>query len=266
MATNGSGVGSGSSAGRGSGSASGGAAGEARSWRVTPVLGVPVAVSANVFAAALELKQRGGGQIVTLNAEMTMAALADRALGSVMEQADLVIPDGAGVVWALGRQGYRVRRCPGIELARSLLERAPAAGWRVALVGASPAVMASLKARLQQEIPGLQIVLSSHGYLSPDQWQDLEHQLQLSKPDLILVALGVPRQEVWIQERPRPRTGLWMGVGGSFDVWAGTKKRAPQWMGALQIEWLYRLIQEPARWRRMLSLPRFAWAVLREKR
>jgi N-acetylglucosaminyldiphosphoundecaprenol N-acetyl-beta-D-mannosaminyltransferase len=133
-------------------------------------------------------------------------------------------------------------------------------------VGASPTVMASLKARLQQEIPGLQIVLSSHGYLSPDQWQDLEHQLQLSNPDLILVALGVPRQEVWIQARPRPRTGLWMGVGGSFDVWAGTKKRAPQWMGALQIEWLYRLIQEPARWRRMLSLPQFAWAVLREKR
>jgi len=76
----------------------------------------------------------------------------------------------------------------------------------------------------------------------------------------------VPRQEVWIQERPRPRSGLWMGVGGSFDVWAGTKKRAPQWMGALQIEWLYRLVQEPARWRRMLSLPRFARAVLGEKR
>ena len=234
--------------------------------RRSRVLGVPVNIEPDCLAAALALHRRGGGQVVTLNAEMTMAALADRALGSVMEQADLVIPDGAGVVWALGRQGYRVRRCPGIELARSLLERAPAAGWRVALVGASPAVMASLKARLQQEIPGLQIVLSSHGYLSPDQWQDLEHQLQLSNPDLILVALGVPRQEVWIQERPRPRTGLWMGVGGSFDVWAGTKKRAPQWMGALQIEWFYRLIQEPARWRRMLSLPQFAWAVLREKR
>ena len=82
----------------------------------------------------------------------------------------------------------------------------------------------------------------------------------------MLVALGVPRQETWIQELPEPRSGLWMGVGGSFDVWAGIKKRAPGWMGALQIEWLYRLIKEPSRWRRMLSLPAFAWAVLRERR
>ena len=234
--------------------------------RRSRVLGVPVNIEPDCLQAALALHRRGGGQVVTLNAEMTMAALADPALGAVIEQADLVIPDGAGVVWALGRQGYRVRRCPGIELAWALLDQAPAAGWRVALVGASPAVMASLKARLEQQIPGIQIVLSSDGYLSPDQWTALDHQLQGCRPDLILVALGVPRQEVWIQERPRPRTGLWMGVGGSFDVWAGTKKRAPQWMGALQIEWLYRLVQEPARWRRMLSLPQFARAVLSEKR
>jgi N-acetylglucosaminyldiphosphoundecaprenol N-acetyl-beta-D-mannosaminyltransferase len=230
------------------------------------VLGVPVNVEPDVLAAALDLHRRGGGQIVTLNAEMTMAARADRALGAAIEQADLVIPDGAGVVWALGRQGQRVRRCPGIELARALLEQAPAAGWRVALVGASPAVMTELRSRLEREIPGLRIEISSHGYLDPDQWADLDHQLALSRPDLVLVALGVPRQEIWIQERPRPRTGLWMGVGGSFDVWAGVKKRAPRWMGALQIEWLYRLIQEPTRWRRMLSLPRFARAVISERR
>ena len=102
------------------------------SWTVTQVLGVQVAVSLNVFASALELKQRGGGQIVTLNAEMTMAAKADPALGSAIAHADLVIPDGAGVVWALGRQGFRVRRSPGIELARQLLVYAAAHRWRVA--------------------------------------------------------------------------------------------------------------------------------------
>lgn len=234
--------------------------------RRSRVLGVPVNIEPDCLAAVLALHRRGGGQIVTLNAEMTMAALADPALGAVIEQADLVIPDGAGVVWALGRQGHRVRRCPGIELARALLEQAPALGWRVALVGASPPVMAALRARLEREIAGLQIEISSHGYLDPDQWSALEDQLAQSRPDLVLVALGVPRQELWIQERPRPRTGLWMGVGGSFDVWAGAKKRAPHWMGALQIEWLYRLVQEPARWRRMLSLPRFAWAVISERR
>ena len=80
------------------------------------------------------------------------------------------------------------------------------------------------------------------------------------------MALGVPRQETWIHGLAGRRSGLWMGVGGSFDVWAGAKQRAPLWMGRLQIEWLYRLLQEPSRWRRMLALPRFTWAVLRERR
>ncbi len=266
MATNGPGAGSGSSAGQGPGSSNrsgGGAAGAPPSWRITRVLGVPVAVCANVFAAALELKQRGGGQIVTLNAEMTMAARANPGLGAAIAAADLVIPDGAGVVWALARQGYRVRRSPGIELARALLEYGARHGWRVALVGASPEVMAGLRERLGAEIPGLNLVFTLHGYQDPALWPALEAELCGQRPDLVLAALGVPRQETWIQRLHQGQPGLWMGVGGSFDVWAGTKQRAPAWMGRLQIEWLYRLIQEPSRWRRMLALPAFAWQVLR---
>jgi N-acetylglucosaminyldiphosphoundecaprenol N-acetyl-beta-D-mannosaminyltransferase len=235
---------------------------EARRARV---LGVPVDVCPDVLAAAVALWQRGGGQIVTLNAEMTMAARSDPALGAAITSAALVIPDGAGVVWALGRQGLRVRRSPGIELARALLAHAAAHGWRVALVGASPAVMDQLVARLRHELPGLQLVFSAHGYQSPEAWPALEQELLAAAPDLVLVALGVPRQETWIQRLPGRRGGLWMGVGGSFDVWAGVKKRAPTWMGALQIEWLYRLLQEPSRWRRMLALPSFACAVLKER-
>ncbi|MFO8238865.1 MAG: WecB/TagA/CpsF family glycosyltransferase [Prochlorococcaceae cyanobacterium] len=231
--------------------------------RRSQVLGVPVDVCPDVVAAALDLRRRGGGQIVTLNAEMTMAARADPALGRAVATAELVIPDGAGVVWALGRQGLRVRRSPGIELARRLLEQGAAQGWRVALVGASPAVMEQLLSRLEAEIPALQVVFSAHGYQPPAAWPALEARLLKARPDLVLVALGVPRQETWIADLPGRQAGLWMGVGGSFDVWAGVKKRAPTWMGALQIEWLYRLVQEPRRWRRMLALPSFAWAVLR---
>jgi N-acetylglucosaminyldiphosphoundecaprenol N-acetyl-beta-D-mannosaminyltransferase len=95
------------------------------------VLGIPVNVSNDVFGDAVALHGAGGGQIVTLNAEMTMAARADPALGAAIEAARMVIPDGAGVVWALGRQSHRVRRSPGIELARRLLEHAAAHGWRV---------------------------------------------------------------------------------------------------------------------------------------
>jgi N-acetylglucosaminyldiphosphoundecaprenol N-acetyl-beta-D-mannosaminyltransferase len=90
----------------------------------------------------------------------------------------------------------------------------------------------------------------------------LEQRLLAMQPDLVLVALGVPRQELWIHDLPHPLRGIWMGVGGSFDVWAGTKKRAPLWMGKIHLEWLYRLIQEPSRWRRMLALPAFMGAVL----
>jgi N-acetylglucosaminyldiphosphoundecaprenol N-acetyl-beta-D-mannosaminyltransferase len=229
----------------------------------TTVLGVPVHACRDAFTEALALHGDGGGQIVTLNAEMTMAALAQPELGRAIAAAQLVIPDGAGVVWALGRQGLKVRRSPGIELARRLLQHAAASGWRVALLGASPAVMERLLERLKAEIPGLQLVFSAHGFQSPDAWPGLEQDLLATRPDLVLVALGVPRQETWIADLPGRRGGLWMGVGGSFDVWAGVKKRAPGWMGTLQIEWLYRLVQEPSRWRRMLSLPAFAWAVLR---
>lgn len=226
------------------------------------VLGLPVSVCADVLAAAVALHGQGGGQIVTLNAEMSMAALADPALEAAIRGADLVIPDGAGVVWALGRQGIRVRRAPGIELARQLLEHAAAAGWRVALVGSSPQVLETLCPRLAREIPGLQLVMAIHGYADPRAWPELEQRLLSLNPDLTLVALGVPRQELWIQALPHPLLGLWMGVGGSFDVWAGTKKRAPRWMGRIHLEWLYRLIQEPTRWRRMLALPAFVRAVL----
>ncbi|MEB3308513.1 MAG: WecB/TagA/CpsF family glycosyltransferase [Cyanobacteriota bacterium] len=227
------------------------------------VLGVPVDVCEDVFEAACELQARGGGQVVTLNSEMTMAALADPALGEAIQRASLVIPDGAGVVWALGRKGFRLRRTPGIELAWSLLEHACSAGWNVALLGSSPEVMATLVEVLQRQLPGLQLVFHAHGYQSEDAWPALEEKLIGARPDLVLVALGVPRQELWIRHLSGRGSGLWMGVGGSFDVWAGRKKRAPRWMGALHVEWLYRLIQEPHRWRRMLALPRFVLAVCR---
>ncbi len=229
----------------------------------TTILGVPIDVCADVFGAALELHGRGGGQIVTLNAEMTMAARADPQLGAAIAAAELVIPDGAGAVWALGLQGCRVQRSPGIELADRLLVHAATRAWRVALVGASPEVMDTLVARLARRLPDLTLVIASHGYLSGDGWSRLEGELLAARPDLVLAALGVPRQELWIGRLHRGQPGLWMGVGGSFDVWAGMKRRAPAWMGLLQIEWLYRLIQEPARWRRMLVLPAFAWEVLR---
>ena len=227
------------------------------------VLGVGVDACRDVTASALGLHARGGGQIVTLNAEMTMTARANPQLGEAIAAADLVIPDGAGVVWALSRQGVKVRRSPGIELARDLLSYAESHGWTVALIGAAPEVMERLRQRLAKELPALRLTMTEHGYQSAEAWPGIEAQLHAQKPDLVLLALGVPRQETWALRVRQGQPGLWMGVGGSFDVWAGVKERAPQWMSRFQVEWLYRLVQEPSRWRRMLSLPAFAWAVLR---
>lgn len=233
-----------------------------RDQRRFQVLGVPVDACRDVTAAAIGVHADGGGQIVTLNAEMTMAARANPRLGAVIADADLVVPDGAGVVWALRLQGVRVRRSPGIELAWELLGYAEAHGWSVALVGAAPQVMERLCDRLVVEHPELRLVLAQHGYLSQEDWPELEANLCELNPDLVLVALGVPRQELWTQHLNAAQTGLWMGVGGSFDVWAGLKERAPQWASRFQVEWLYRLLQEPSRWRRYLALPKFVWAVL----
>lgn len=227
------------------------------------VLDVGVDACRDVRAAAIGLHARGGGQIVTLNAEMTMMARSNPSLGQAIAAAQLVIPDGAGVVWALRRQGVRVRRTPGIELAYALLTYAEAHNWSVALVGAAPEVMEQLRLRLAELLPSLQLVLAEHGYQSAETWPPVEQRLLDLRPDLVLVALGVPRQETWTHRLHGGQPGLWMGVGGSFDVWAGVKRRAPEWMSRLQVEWAYRLIQEPSRWRRMLSLPAFAWEVLR---
>ena len=229
------------------------------------VLGVPVDACRDVSAAAIGLHSKGGGRVVTLNAEMTMAARSHPQLGSAIASAELVIPDGAGVVWALSRQGVRVLKTAGIELAWTLLGYAASHGWRVALVGASPEVMDNLRRTLPEAFPGLKLVMAVDGYQPELAWPEIEAELTDTAPDLVLIALGVPRQEIWSHQQQLGKVGLWMGVGGSFDVWAGVKKRAPQWMCSLQIEWLYRLLQEPSRWRRMLVLPAFVWAVLRDR-
>ena len=229
------------------------------------VLGVPVDACRDVPSAAIGLHTSGGGRVVTLNAEMTMAARSNPELGRAIASADLVIPDGAGVVWALSRQGMKVMKTAGIELAWTLLGYAASHGWRVALVGASPEVMGILRRSLPQTFPGLNLVMAVDGYQQEQAWPEVEAALAGEAPDLVLIALGVPRQEIWSQKQQIGQPGLWMGVGGSFDVWAGLKQRAPKWMCDLQIEWLYRLVQEPSRWKRMLVLPAFMWAVLRNR-
>jgi N-acetylglucosaminyldiphosphoundecaprenol N-acetyl-beta-D-mannosaminyltransferase len=212
-----------------------------------------------------QLTQRSGCHVVTLNAEMSMQAEQNTALANVIRRAELVIPDGAGVVLYLLLLGKRVQRCPGIELAEGLLRRmgqsAEAGG--AFFYGGAPGVTDRAAEVWQQRVPSLEIVGTQHGYLPPEEQPALQQRLKDLQPRLILVGLGVPRQELWIAEhRHLCPNSVWIGVGGSFDIWAGVKTRAPKWLRNNNLEWVYRLYQEPWRWRRMLALPHFAWRSL----
>lgn len=232
------------------------------------VLGLPVHLSDDYCGWLHRCLQREvGAHVVTLNAEMAMLAEHDRELAAVIAAAGLVVPDGAGVVFYLRLRDRRQPRCPGIELAADLLEAvagdcSTSEQGRVFFYGGAPERAAAAVAAWQQRCPQLDIAYE-HGYIDESEQVRLCQRLQALQPRVILVGLGVPRQEFWIaRHRQLCPNAVWMGVGGSFDIWSGAKERAPRFWRNLNLEWLYRLYQEPWRWRRMGALPQFAWRAI----
>lgn len=230
------------------------------------VMGLPVhwGVSETHYDDWLLTRQRQGigSHVITLNAEMAMQADRSPDLKTALHQADLVIPDGAGIVLYFRLKGHRINRCPGIELAEAVLQKL-GPEQSVFFLGAAPGIAEQAAQAWQTRRPQLQVSGIQHGYFTPAEEPDIIQRLADLQPTVILVALGVPRQEFWIQkQRSRCPQAIWIGVGGSFDIWAGLKERAPKWFCDNHLEWLYRLYQEPWRWRRMLALPHFAFRAL----
>ncbi len=207
------------------------------------------------------LAQQKGTHVVTLNAEMCMQAQENSQLGGFIRQADLVAPDGSGIeLYFRLLGGHAMQRYPGIELAADLLQSL-GPQTKVAFYGGKPEVVGKAADYWRQRSPQLDLAIVQHGYAKDVELDDFINQLQAIQPNLIFVGLGVPRQEFWIAEhRHLCPNAVWIGVGGSYDIWSGTKTRAPKWMQSMHLEWLYRLYQEPWRWRRMLALPHFVWA------
>ncbi len=230
------------------------------------VLGMPVHIHENYRDWLVQkLQANQGAHVVTLNAEMTMQARKNSDLAKVIQRAELVVPDGAGIVLYLRSQGEKINRCPGIELSEQVVEIAARKQWRIFLLGGAPNVVDNVVDIWQQKWADIAIAGTHHGYFDDVLEKQVCEQLQSSQPDLILVGLGVPRQELWIHKYRHLRPdAVWIGVGGSFDIWAGTKTRAPEWFSKNNLEWLYRLYQEPWRWKRMLSLPHFVWCVIKD--
>ena len=211
------------------------------------------------------IQQRTGVHVVTLNAEMAMQADQDDGLASVIKDADLVVPDGAGVVLYLRLRGQSIQRCPGIELAEAVIRAASTMKEPAPLFffGGAPGVAQTAVQTWQAKLPEMAIAGIQHGFVKAEDEQEFCETLKAANPAVIFVGLGVPRQEFWIaKHRHLCPDAIWMGVGGSLDVWAGTKDRAPKWLRENSLEWTYRLYKEPWRWRRMLALPKFMWRAL----
>jgi N-acetylglucosaminyldiphosphoundecaprenol N-acetyl-beta-D-mannosaminyltransferase len=203
--------------------------------------------------------------VVTLNAEMVITAQKNCELDRIIRRAHLIVPDGAGVVWALALAGNKVQRLPGIDLAWQAVASAAKTKRKVALIGGKQELLAQVQKNLETAHPGLQIVACQDGYFGSDQEAEIVDAISEKEPDLILVALGVPKQEYFIDRFAASHfaKSVSIGVGGSFDVWSGVKKRAPIIWQKLNLEWLYRLLCEPWRAQRMASsLPNFALQVL----
>jgi len=226
------------------------------------VMGLPVHQSQDyVQWLKHRIETRQGTHVVTINAEMCMQAQQDTQLGQFIRSADLVAPDGSGVelFFRLIKRKH-VQRYPGIELAADLLANL-GPETKVAFYGGKPDVVEAAAQVWKVKSPQLNLAIVQHGYVKDYELQAFLDQLAKVQPDVIFVGLGVPRQEFWIaQHRHLCPDAVWIGVGGSYDIWSGKKDRAPQWMRSAHLEWLYRLYQEPWRWRRMLALPHFVWA------
>jgi N-acetylglucosaminyldiphosphoundecaprenol N-acetyl-beta-D-mannosaminyltransferase len=210
------------------------------------------------------IQERSPHQICTVNPEFIMTAQKDTEFRQILNQSALNIPDGVGVVWAARQLGHPLReRVGGSDLVLQIAQRAASAGWKIYLLGGAEGVAEQTAAKLRSISPSINIVGVYAGSPSIDQEAEIADRVQASSADIVLVAYGAPQQEKWIA-RNLNRTGavIGMGVGGSFDFIIGKQKRAPKWLQRIGLEWLYRLIHEPWRWRRQLALPKFVWKVL----
>lgn len=234
------------------------------------IFGVPV--SKLGFQDTIELltewiERRQPTQVVTANPIIIMSGLEDPAFMNVLQHAEIVVPDGAGLVWAASYVGNPVvEKVAGIELMQELLHISEQRGWRPYFLGTSQDNLEAALHKIRTTYPKLDIAGYRDGYFRDADDRQVITDIREAKPDLLFVGRAANNQEPWIGKyKQELQVPLMMGVGGSFDVLSGKLKRAPKLWIRLRLEWLYRLLQEPKRYRRMLILPRFAWKVIREK-
>ncbi|MBD8846844.1 MULTISPECIES: WecB/TagA/CpsF family glycosyltransferase [Priestia] len=230
------------------------------------ILGIDVCSDTYDELAVKLLQDIDKGQksfIVAINPEKIMKAQEDRELKSLLNQATYQIPDGIGVILASKLKKGRIReRVTGIDMMLKLCKEATNNGKRIFLYGAKPGIADEAKAKLEEMFPGILIVGTLNGYEKNE--EVIERTINDSGAEIVFVALGSPAQENWIiAHKEKLNPSVYQGVGGSFDVISGRLNRAPAVFQKFGLEWLYRLLKEPWRWKRQLELPRFLLRVLR---
>ena len=232
------------------------------------ILDVPVhPLTMGEAVSVLEESITSGEQafVVTANAEIIMMCQEDASYKKIVSQdAQLVLPDGAGAVWAGRHLGYKVpERVAGFDLYCQLLDKAAQKGYKAFFFGGSPGIAEAAKTKSEELYPGVQVVGCRNGYFKEEESQAIIDEINASGADMLFAALGAPKQEKWlVRYREQLKPKILMGIGGSFDVFAGKMERAPKWMQDASLEWLFRLYKQPSRFMRMMALPKFVLKVV----
>lgn len=209
--------------------------------------------------------------VFTPNAEIIYRAACDSSLAKLLNSGDVNTADGVGTVWASRRLGTPLpERVAGIELGEAALKIAAECGLGVFLVGGKPGVADRAAKRLKQRLPALIIAGTHHGYFEDggDEEADLKSRIRESGARLLIVCLGFPRQERWITDNKSElgAVRVAMALGGSLDVWSGEVRRAPTPVRKMRIEWMWRILGDPRRWRRAAALPKFVVLTIKKRK
>lgn len=205
--------------------------------------------------------------VITADSSGIVQAQSDSEFHELMKGADLVTPDSIGILWAARRKGEILpERVSGVDLLDRICAKSADKGWRLYFLGSEPGIAEMAAEKIRLKYPGCNIVGTRHGYFPSDSDDVVASEVAAFKPDVLFVAMGIPRQEKFIR-RTMPIIGapVAIGVGGSFDVFSGRTRRAPKIIQRLSLEWLWRTVMNPRKWRKALALPRFAWLVLRSR-
>lgn len=224
------------------------------------ILGIPVdkLTEREIIQKLLDfIQEKKFHLVVTINSENATKALENEKFLDVIKNADLVIPDGIGIIFASRILGNKLpERIPGIDLSYKLIQISNQEGYKIAFIGGKEGVAEKAKENLKKIFKNLNITITYNGFFDEKEEKEILNSIEKEKPDILLVGMGSEKQEIWIWEnRDRFRNiGVCIGVGGTLDIWAGVKKRAPKFIQKVGLEWLYRVIIEPKRIFRILKI------------